>query len=116
MQTNDPKGRALCVVIGVYLIAKAVLNMVIGGGFSFSEMFIAAGLAVMIFTGLKYFNYLAAAVLAVTALIYLPQNISNIGSNWLYLIEGVLDIGCAVLLCVQKNIRQHFTKTITINN
>ena len=116
MQTNDPKGRALCIIIGVYLIAKAVLNIVIGGGFSFSDMFIAVGIAVMIFTGLKYLNYLAAAVLAVIALIYLPQNISNIGSNWLYLIEGILDIGFAVLLCVQKNIRQHFTKTITINN
>ena len=116
MHTNDAKGRMLCIIIGVYLIAKAVLNMVIGGGFSFSDMFIAVVLAVMLFTGFKYFNYMAAAVLAVIALIYLPQNISNIGSNWLYLIEGIIDIGCAVLLCVQKNIREHFTKTVTINN
>ena len=116
MHTNNPKGRLLCIVISVYLIAKAVLNMVIGGGFSFSDMFIAVGLAVMLFTGFKYFNYMAAAVLALIAVIYLPQNISNISTNWLYLIEGIIDIGCAVLLCVHKDIREHFTKTITINN
>ena len=116
MHTNDSKGRAMCIVIGIYFIAKTVLNMVISSGFSFSDIFIAVGLAVMIFTGLKYFNYLAAAILVVIALIYLPGNISNIDSNWLYLIEGILDIGCAVLLCVHRNIRQHFTKTITINN
>ena len=116
MHTNDSKGRALCIIIGVYLIAKAVLNMVISGGFSFNDMFIAVGLTVMMFTGFKFFNYFTAAILVVIALIYLPDNISNISSNWLYLIEGIIDIGCAVLLCVQRNIRQHFTKTITINN
>ena len=116
METANPKGRTLCIAISIYLIVKAVLNMIIGGGFSFSGAFIAAGLAVMLFTGFKYFNYIAAAVLAVTALVYLPQNISDIGSNWLYLLEGVTDIVCAVLLCVHKDIKEHFTKTITINN
>ena len=106
----------MSVAIGVYLIAKAVLNMVIGGGFSFSDMFIALGLAVMMFTGFKYFNYIAAAVLAVIVLIYLPGNISNISSNLIYLIEGVIDIVCAALLCLQRDIREHFTQTITINN
>ena len=67
-------------------------------------------------TGIKGLNYVAAAVLAVIALIHLPDNISNIGSNWIYLIEGIIDIGCAVLLCVNKDVREHFSKTITINN
>ena len=116
MQTSNPKGRMICVAMSVYFIAKAVLNMILSGSFDFVGIFIAAGLTVIMLTGIKGLNYVAAAVLAVIALIHLPDNISNIGSNWIYLIEGIIDIGCAVLLCVNKDVREHFSKTITINN
>ena len=106
----------ICVAMSVYFIAKAVLNMILSGSFDFVGIFIAAGLTVIMLTGIKGLNYVAAAVLAVIALIHLPDNISNIGSNWIYLIEGIIDIGCAVLLCVNKDVREHFSKTITINN
>ena len=32
MQTNNEKGHMLCIIMGAYFVAKAVLNMVIGGG------------------------------------------------------------------------------------
>ncbi|MBP5432911.1 hypothetical protein [Ruminococcus sp.] len=116
MGTGNPKGRAICVAMSVYLIAKAVLNIILRGGFDFADMFIAIGLALIMLTGFKGLNYIAASVLVVVAAIHLPDNISNISSNWIYLIEGIIDIGCAVLLCADKDVREHFSKTITINN
>ena len=116
MKTNNEKGRMLCIIIGAYLIAKAVLNMFIGGGFSLSDMLIAVGLTCAMLTGIKFVNYGVAAVLVLIAAIHLPANISNISSNWLYLIEGIADIGCAVLLCVHSDIKEHFTNSININN
>ena len=116
MKTNHEKGRMFCIIIGAYLIAKTVLNMVIGGGFNLSDLLIALGLTCAMLSGIKFLNYAVAAVLAVIAIIHLPANISNIGSNWIYLIEGILDIGCAVLLCVQNDIKEHFTNSVNINN
>ena len=115
MQTNNKKGRMLCIIMGAYFVAKAVLNMVIGGGFSLSDLLIALALACGLFTGIKYVNYIAAAVLAFIALKHLPANISDIGSNWIYLIEGIIDIGCAALLCLQADIKDNFSRTLNIN-
>ena len=80
MKTNNENGRMLCIIIGAYLIAKAVLNMVIGGGFSLSDMLIAVGLTCAMLTGIKFVNYGVAAVLVLIAAIHLPANISNISS------------------------------------
>ncbi|SHM88664.1 hypothetical protein [Ruminococcus flavefaciens] len=115
MSTNNEKGRMLCIIIGAYLIGKAVLNMIIGGGFSLTDTIIAVGLTCAMLTGIKFVNYAVAAVLVLIAVIHLPANISNIGSNWLYLIEGIIDIGCGVLLCIHSDIKEHFTNTINNN-
>lgn len=105
----------LCIVMSVYLVAKAVLNMVIGGGFSLVDLVIALALAGAIISGIKFLNYAAAAVLVAIAVIHLPDNISNIGSNWMYLIEGILDIGCGAVLCLQSDVKEYFTNTINKN-
>jgi len=115
MHTNNEKGRMLCIIMGAYLVIKAVLNMFIGGGFSLSSLLIALALACAMFTGIKYVNYVAAAVLVITAVRYLPGNISNISSNWIYLIEGIIDIGCGAILCVQADVKEHFSNTLNIN-
>ena len=109
MKTNNAQGRNLCMAITGYLIVKAIINMTLAGGFNFGALLIAVLLGAAMFTGLQFVNYGVAAYLAVIALVYLPGNISNIGSNWLYLIEGIVDIACAVLLCVQAQIKEHFT-------
>ncbi len=108
MSTNNEKGRGIAIGIGVYLVVKFVLNTILGG-FGITDMLIAAVIFLFMVLGLRYTNFAAAAVLAVIALIHLPDNISNIGSNWIYLIEGIVDIGCAVLLCVQSDVKEHFT-------
>ena len=108
MKTNNGTGRGLAVAVGVYLLGKFLLNTVLGG-FAVMDLLVAAALFLFMLLGLRYTNFAAAGVLALVALAHLPANISNIGSNWIYLAEGIVDIGCAALLCLHKDVREHFT-------
>ncbi len=108
MKTNNEAGRNISICIGAYLIVKFILNLILGG-FNIGDLIIAVLICAVMLFGLKYTNYAAAAVLALIAIYHLPGNISNIGSNWIYLIEGIIDIVCAVLLCVHRDVRGHFT-------
>lgn len=116
MKTNSDSGRKLSISIGIYLIVKSVLNMILGGGFNLSDLLLAAGFACMLYTGLQFVNYAIAAVLVIVALVHLPDNISNFSSNWIYLLEGIVDVICAVILCVQSDIRTHFTNKWLFGN
>ena len=93
--------------MAVYVVAKAVLNMVLAGQFSLMTILVALAEAAAFFVWFKYVNYVLAAVLALIAIVYLPQNLSNIGANWIYLLEGVIDIACAALLPVISSIYDH---------
>ncbi|MBQ1451685.1 MAG: YitT family protein [Clostridia bacterium] len=69
MKTNNAQGRTVCIAITAYMIAKAVINMFIGG-ISFGGIvstFMSIGFAVLIgalmFTGLEYVNYGVAGIL-----------------------------------------------------
>lgn len=116
MTTNNENGRRMSVGIGAYLILKCIVNMVIGGGLDISGLLIAAGLCCLLWLGIQYTNYVVAGVLALTVLVHLPANISNISSNWIYLVEAAIDIVCAALLCTNSDIKEHFTNTINVNN
>lgn len=109
MNTNNIQGRNIVTAMGVYLIVKSVLNMVIAGGLSVLSLLWAVLLAVLLFMGFQYTNIGVGAVLFLGAVVHLPSNISNFGSNWLYFIEGVIDIVCAVLLVRRNDIKEHFT-------
>ena len=77
MNTNNETGRKICVGIGAYLIVKCVLNMIIGGGLDISGLLIAAAMFCALWSGIKYVNYVVAGILAVIALIHMPDNISR---------------------------------------
>lgn len=112
MKTNNPQGRNIAVAIGVYLIIKAVLNMIIGS-FSISGLLIAVGGALVLFSGMQFVNLVVAGILFIVAVVHLPANISNFGSNWIYLLEGIIDIVCAILLVTKDDIKAHFTNKWT---
>ena len=38
------------------------------------------------------------------------SNISNLGSQWIYLLEGLLDLGAAAVLVFEKNVKAFFGK------
>jgi hypothetical protein len=109
LKTNNQQGRTAALVVGVYFIAKSVLNLILGGGFI--DVILAVVEAVLLFTGLMYLNYVVAAVVALIVLRYLKNNLSAPKDNLIYIIEGAVDIICAVFLCLGKNIREHFTNS-----
>ncbi len=92
MNAKNEKGRNCLIAMAAYVIIKAVLNMILAGGFSLSGLFIALGTACLFFIWIKKFNYVIAAILAIVVAIHLPANLAHIGSNWIYLLEGVIDI------------------------
>ncbi|MBE6857265.1 MAG: hypothetical protein E7500_07590 [Ruminococcus sp.] len=111
MKTNSETGRKLTLVIGVYFIAKAILNMILGGGFG--GIIYALIEAFALYTGLMYINYLLAVACVLGFVLNLKNNLTNLGSNWIYLVEGVIDLGCAFLLATNKDIKEHFTNKWT---
>ena len=81
MKTNNAQGRTVCIAITAYMIAKAVINMFIGG---------------ISFGGIGF-------------LTHLPGNLFHITSNWFYMLEGFADVGCAVVLLILPSVKEHFT-------
>lgn len=109
MNTNNARGRNIAVIIGAYLIAKVIINMIIGGHLSISDLLLAGAMLCALLPGIQFANYAVAAILVIVAAIHLPANIANIGSNWFYLLEGVIDIACAAILVFQSDVKEHFT-------
>ena len=108
MLDQKERGKKICIAMAVYVVAKAVINMVLAGQFSLMTILVALAEAAAFFVWFKYVNYVLAAVLALIAIVYLPQNLSNIGANWIYLLEGVIDIACAALLCFNRDVKSVF--------
>lgn len=111
LKTNNQTGRNLATVIGLYIIVKAVINMILGD--SFGNIIFAVVEALALYTGLMYINYVVAVLLALVFVLNLKNNITNIGDNWFYLVEGVIDVFCAFALFRNKDIKGHFTNKWT---
>lgn len=58
----------------------------------------------------SYINYIVAVFLALMFLMHVGSNISNLGSQWIYLLEGLLDLGAAAVLVFEKNVKAFFGK------
>ncbi len=107
MKTNDTTGRRIASVIGAYVVIKAVLNMILGG--SIADIVIGVVYMLFLYSGLEFVNYIIAALLAITVIRHIGYNVTNLPSSLVYLIEGVIDAVCAVLLCINKNVKAHFS-------
>ncbi len=102
-------GRKWVVGIGAYLIIKSVLNLLLGFGVSNLVMLLVSIVAlVLMLHRVPYISYIVAAFLLIQFLVHIGSNISNIGSQWLYLLEGILDLGAAAVLVFEKNVRAFF--------
>ena len=64
------------------------------------------------FRNLGFFKtkYQGAVFLALMFLMHVGSNISNLGSQWIYLLEGLLDLGAAAVLVFEKNVKAFFGK------
>ena len=115
MNVKNEKGRNYNIAMAVYVVIKALLNMFLAGSFSLSSLFVALGCACLFFIWIRKFNYIIAALLAIVVIIHLPANIAHIGSNWIYLVEGAIDIVCAYLLVANNDIKENFSGTINFS-
>ena len=111
------QGKNLVTGICIYLIAKSILNLVLGGFAmgNFVSLLIQAGLAGMLFFGVRYGNYIAGAVLALVAVRYLPGNLGGLPGSLLYLLEGGLDLFAAALLFFSQDIKAYFPISTMLN-
>ncbi len=102
-------GKKLVTGIGIYLIAKAVLNLILSfSGGNVISLLVAAAMAVALYLGIRYANYVVAALLALTVIWHFKDNVTNLPANLIYLIEGLLDIGVVALLVCAKDVKAHF--------
>ena len=109
MPTKNENGRKYVVLIGLYMLLKVVLNLFCGGGFSFVDLIFAIVASAVMFCGLEYSNYAVAGILAIVAIVHLPGNFGDLPKSIVFLLEGFVDIGAAVLLVMNNDIKEHFT-------
>lgn len=105
-------GKKISVVIGIYIIAKAVLNMILGFSFVNILMVLVAGVIfVLLYKRIPYCNYIVAVYLALVFLAHFWTNITNLSNGfvyWIYLAEGILDLLAGAILAFNKNVKAYF--------
>lgn len=112
MQTHNVQGRKLVVIIGIYLIAKTLLNMIMGGFYMFNivaDLLVPMICFVALYSGLEYLNIAVAVIIALPVLKNMYYNIIHLPSSLIYLIEAVIDVGAILLLVIHKDVKEHFT-------
>ncbi len=96
--------------ISVYLIAKGVLNLVLGS-FAFGNIVSLAVqivFVVVLLSRIRYSNYVISVLIGITVIQNLPANLGNLPANLIYLLEGIFDIGVIALLVLAKDVRAFF--------
>jgi len=107
IEYKQSEGKSHCINNRYNLIAKSILNKMLGG--DSGDIMYATVETIFLFTGLQYVNYVIAAITGFVFLYYLKGNLADISSNWIYLAEGIIDVICAVLLIIHKDVKEHFT-------
>ncbi len=105
-------GKKLSAVVGIYVIIKALLNLILGFSFVNVLMLIVSGVIfVLLYKRIPYCNYIVAVYLALVFLAHFWTNITNLGNGfvyWIYLAEGILDLLAGATLAFNKNVKAYF--------
>ena len=105
-------GRKIAIAVGVYLIAKSVLNLFLGG-FGMGNivtLVLEAGFAAMLLLRVKYANWIVGIISILMAVYYLPGNLSGLPDTWVYLAEALLDTGASVMLFASPDVKAYFSE------
>jgi len=108
---NAETGKKYAFAIGIYIILKQVINLILGDGFL--SLILPIVLAILLFVGVKYSNYVVGVIMLIIFITNISTNIANIGFNryLIYLAEGIFDILCAVVLFINKDVKEYFNAT-----
>lgn len=105
-------GKKLSAAVGIYMIAKAVLNLILGFSFVNILMIVVAGVFfVLLYKRVPYCNYIIAVYLGLVFLAHFWGNVTNLGNGfvyWIYLAEGILDVLAGLLLAFNKDVKAYF--------
>jgi len=104
------QGKKIAMGIGIYLVVKQLLNVMLGADV-FTLVLPVAISVCMALHFWKYTNYAVAGITALIALYYLPANFGGLPSTWLYLTEGILDIGVSAVLILSDDVKAYFNQT-----
>ena len=108
IRTPLSKGQKLGLPIAFYLIVKPVFNGLVLGG-ALAPLVIGLAALICLYFGVKWSNTVIAILLMLGACAYMPENIRHLGFNsyLVYLLEGIADMLCAVVLAFHPDIRRH---------
>ncbi len=101
------RGQLLATAVGVYMILKAIINGLIGGGINFITLLIAVVATVCLFFGVKWSNIVVGIMLVALFCTHFVENVTHLPQNLIYLIEGLLDVGGGAMLAFLPDIRRH---------
>lgn len=104
-------GKKWVLGIGIYLLVKSALNLILSFSF-FNILMLLVGVVALalMFSRVPYINYIIAAFLTVMFLMHVGENVRSFSTQWLYLLEGLLDLGAAAVLVFERNVRAYFQK------
>ncbi|MGN0647984.1 MAG: hypothetical protein ACI4J3_05070 [Oscillospiraceae bacterium] len=101
------RGQLLATAVGGYMILKAIINGIIGGGINLISLLVAVAATVCLFFGVKWSNIVVGIVLVALFCTHFVENVTHLPQNLIYLIEGLMDVGGGVLLAFLPDIRRH---------
>ena len=119
MNTNNPSGRSVALLIGGWFVVKAIVNIFVGGGIDFIALLFALLALVLGFLGIKYTNYAVAGIAVLIVAVNILGNIKGLFGldtmirSLIYLAEGFVDVICALVLCAAPSVKEHFTNDIS---
>ncbi len=105
-------GKKMVLGVGIYLIAKALLNLILGfSAGNLITLLVAGIILVLLYKRVPYSNYIVAVYLGLVFLAHFWTNVTNLGNGlvyWLYLAEGILDLLAGALLAFNKEIKAYY--------
>ncbi|MDR0920508.1 MAG: hypothetical protein LBM93_14880 [Oscillospiraceae bacterium] len=108
------KGKSLLTMTAAWLIIKEILNFIfalIGGGsiWGILNILVAAVICFALFYCPYWIKYVVALFLVVQMLRGVIPNISDIiGMGGIYLLEGIVDIIFAFLICTSEDVKKYY--------
>lgn len=108
----EKNGKQIILVICIYLLAKSVLNLILGfGAESVMNLIVMTVLAGVLICRIVKGRWIVGAALIIVCLFHLKDNLHGLPGTWIYLAEGILDVGAAAVLFCSKDVEAYMNSS-----